>query len=185
MNWLHKLFSERTRETFSLRWFGLTKIPLLFYVGVSVTEVSPERMVVKIPLRRRTRNHLGSMYFGVLCVGADCAAGALAMYLIRQQPEHITLVFKDFNAEFLKRAEGNVDFCCTQGKEIAELVALAAASDDRVERQIEVIATVPSLSHEPVARFELTLSLKKRARHKQDDQVIAKILDQKCQTEKS
>jgi acyl-coenzyme A thioesterase PaaI-like protein len=172
MNWSRKLFSERTRETFSLRWFGLTKIPLLFYVGATVTEVSPERMVVRIPLRRRTRNHLGSMYFGVLCVGADCAAGALAMYLIRQQPEHISLVFKDFNAEFLKRAEGDVDFCCNQGKQIAELVAQAAASDERVERLVDVIATVPSSGQEPVARFKLTLSLKKRAG--QNGQVVAK-----------
>jgi acyl-coenzyme A thioesterase PaaI-like protein len=163
MNWLHKLITERARETFSLRWFGLTRIPLLFYVGVSVTAISPERMVVRIPLRRRTRNHLGSMYFGALSVGADCAAGTLAMHLIKQQPEPISLVFKDFSAEFLKRAEGDVEFCCCQGQEIAELVAQAAASNERVERQVEVVATVPSLSDEPVARFRLTLSLKRRA----------------------
>src|SRR5512143_1697870 len=129
MNWLHKLIPEKTRATLALRLFGLTRIPLLFYVGVSVVEVSPERMVVRIPLRRRTRNHLGSMYFGALCVGADCAAGALAMYLIRQQPERVSLVFKDFSAEFLKRAEGDVEFCCSQGEEIADLVDQAAASD--------------------------------------------------------
>jgi acyl-coenzyme A thioesterase PaaI-like protein len=162
MNWLSKLITEKTRETFSLRWFGLTRIPLLFYVGVSVVEISPERMVVRIPLRRRTRNHLGSMYFGALCIGADVAPGAYAMYLIRQQPVSISMVFKDFQAEFLKRAEGDVDFICNQGKEIAELVALAAASDERVERQVVVIATVPSLNDEPIAKFRLTLSLKRR-----------------------
>lgn len=72
------------------------------------------------------------------------------------------MVFKDFQAEFLKRAEGDVDFICDQGKEISELVALAAASEERVERHVEVIAKVPSLSDEPVAKFKLTLSLKKR-----------------------
>jgi hypothetical protein len=163
MNCLSGSIAEKTRETLSLRLFGLTKIPLLFYVGVSVKEISPERMVIRIPLRRRTKNHLGSMYFGALCIGADCAPGAFAMYLIRQQPAHISMVFKDFEAEFLKRAEGDVDFICNQGKEITELVAQAAASDERVERRVEVIATVPSLSDEPVARFRLTLSLKKRA----------------------
>ena len=163
MNWINRLFSETTRETFALRWIGLTKIPLLFFVGVSVAEISPERMVVKIPLKRRTRNHLGSMYFGVLCAGADCAAGAFAMHLIKQQPQDIALIFKDFEAQFLKRAEGDVYFSCSQGREIAELVAQAAASAERVERQFEVVATVPSLSDEPVARFKLTLSLKKRA----------------------
>lgn len=162
MNWLHKLLPERTRETLTLRLFGLNSIPMLLYVGASVAEVAPDHVVVRIPLRRRTRNHLGSMYFGALCVGADCAAGVLAMQLIRRQPERISMVFKDFHAEFLKRAEGDVHFCCRQGKEIAELVAEAATSEERVEKQIEVIATVPSLGDEPVARFRLTLSLKRR-----------------------
>lgn len=162
MDWLFRLFNDKTRETLSLRWFGLTKIPVLFYLGVSVTEISKQRMVVRIPLRRRTKNHLGSMYFGALCSGADCAAGAFAMHLIKQQPNHVSLVFKDFSAEFLKRAEGDVDFCCDQGIEIADLVAQAVASEERVERQLDVVATVPSLSDEPVARFKLTLSLKRR-----------------------
>jgi len=163
MSLLTRLITEKTRETLALRLFGLAKIPLLFYVGVSIAELTSERMEVRIPLRRRTKNHLGSMYFGALCIGADCAPGAFAMYLIRQQPARISMVFKDFQAEFLKRAEGDVHFICDQGKEISELVAQAAASDERVERQIDVIATVPSLSDEPVARFKLTLSLKKRA----------------------
>jgi acyl-coenzyme A thioesterase PaaI-like protein len=163
VNWLYKLFKETTRETIALRWVGFTQIPMLFFVGISVAEISPERMVVKIPLKRRTKNHLGSMYFGVLCAGADCAAGAFAMHLIKKQPENIALVFKDFEAQFIKRAEGDVLFYCDQGKEIAELVALAAASGERVERQFEVVAKVPALSDEPVARFKLTLSLKKRA----------------------
>jgi acyl-coenzyme A thioesterase PaaI-like protein len=163
MNWLRKLIPENARESISLRWIGLTKIPLLFYIGVSVAEISSERMVVRIRLRRRTKNHLGSMYFGVLCAGADCAAGAFAMHLIKKQPENIALIFKDFEAQFLKRAEGDVNFCCSQGKEIAELVAQAAESGERVEKQFEVVATVPALSNEPVARFKLTLSLKKRA----------------------
>ncbi len=157
------MLSERTRENLLLRWFGLTRIPLLFYVGASVTEVSAERIVVRIPLRRRTGNHLGSMYFGALCIGADCAAGALAMHLIRQQSRPIPLVFKDFHAEFLKRAEGDVEFCCCQGREIADLVAQAAATEERVERQVDVIATVPALGIDPVARFKLTISLKRRA----------------------
>ncbi len=161
MNWLRRLIPEKTRQTVALRLYALARIPLLFYVGVSVAEVAPDRMVVRIPLRRRTKNHLGSMYFGALCVGAECAAGALAMHLIGQQSRHISLVFKDFNAEFLKRAEGDVEFCCRQWRELSELVAQAAAADERVERQVEVTAAVPSLDEDPVARFRLTISLKR------------------------
>lgn len=162
MDWLNRLFPESKRESLQLRLFSLGKIPLLFYVGASILEISPARMVVRIPLCRRTRNHLGAMYFGALCIGADLAPGAYAMYLIRKQRARITMVFKDFHAEFLKRAEGDVHFTCEQGEAIAALVAQAVTSEARVEKQLDVVATVPSLSDEPVARFKLTISLKQR-----------------------
>jgi len=135
---------------------------MMLYVKPSVMEISNERVVVRIPLIRRTRNHLGSMYFGALSVGADCSVGALAMHLIKQQPENISLIFKNFNAEFHMRAEGDVDFCCCQGKEISNLVAQAAASDERIEKMVDVIATVPDKGDDPVATFKLTLSMKRR-----------------------
>lgn len=48
------------------------------------------------------------------------------MHLIKQHPQRISLVFKDFQAAFFKRAEGDVHFTCEQGKAIAELVAQTA-----------------------------------------------------------
>lgn len=77
---------------------------MILYVRPSVMEISNERVVVRIPLRRKTRNHIGSMYFGALSVGADCAVGALATHLIKQQAEHISLIFRNFSAEFHMRA---------------------------------------------------------------------------------
>lgn len=156
------MISKNTWATLSLRLFGLAQIPMMLYVRPSVREITAERVVVRIPLRRRTRNHLGSMYFGALSTGADCAVGALVMHLIKQQPEKISLIFKNFSADFHKRAEGDVDFCCTQGKEIAKLIAQAAAADERVEMMVDVIATVPAQGDEPVATFKLTLSLKRQ-----------------------
>lgn len=162
MSWLAKCLGTARYETLLLRLFALSKIPLLFYVGLTIVEMSAERMIVRIPLNRRTRNHLGAMYFGALCIGADVAPGAYAIALIRKSGLPIAMVFKDFQAEFLKRAEGDVHFICNQGKEVAALVEQAAASGDRVEKQFEVIAVVPAKSAEPVAKFKLTLSLKRR-----------------------
>jgi acyl-coenzyme A thioesterase PaaI-like protein len=162
INWARNLISEKAQATIALRLFGLTKIPMLFYARPRIAEISAERVIVRIPLRRRTRNHLGSMYFGALGVGADCAVGALAMHLIRQRSERISLIIRDFSAEFLKRAEGDVEFCCCQGREISNLVAQAAASDGRIEMPVRVVATVPAQGDDPVATFKLTLSLKRR-----------------------
>lgn len=162
MSLLSALLSPAARDTLALRLFCLVRIPLLSYIRVKVADVTDERMVVIVPLRRRTRNHLGSMYFAALCAGADCAAGAFAMHFIRRRDKRISMVFKDFSAEFLRRAEGDVHFICEQGGQIAQLVARAAESDGRVEHTFDVVAIVPTHGGEPVATFRLTLSLKRR-----------------------
>ena len=66
------------------------------------------------------------------------------------------------NAEFLKRAEGDVFFTCAQGKEIASLVTRAAESKERVELPVNLTATFPEQGDDRVAKFTLTLSLKKK-----------------------
>ncbi len=158
-----KMIPDTLRATIKLRFFGLVKIPLLFFIRPSVVEMDRRRIVVKIPLRRRTKNHLGAMYFGVLSAGADCAGGLLAMRLIVESGRNISLVFKSFTAEFLKRAEGDVFFTCEDGEAVSRLVERAIAGPERVEAPVHVVATVPDkLGTEPVARFTLILSLKDR-----------------------
>jgi len=155
----------RLKETFLLRAFGFLKIPVLFFVSPTVVEATDERCVVKIALNRRTKNHLSSMYFGVLAAGADCAGGLIAMRHIQAEGKKISLIFKDFHADFLKRAEGDVLFTCEDGKAIHELVRKAIESGERVHMPVHVTATVPSkLGNEPVAQFTLTLSLKQKSK---------------------
>lgn len=150
--------------TWKIRMFGWLKIPLLAYVRPSVIALDARQVVVRIPLRRRTKNHLGCMYFGALSIGADIAGGLLAMEQIEASREDVSLIFKDFRADFLKRAEGDVLFTCTEGETIRALVDEAVAGENRVEMPVHVTATVPDLlGDEPVAEFILTLSLKKRS----------------------
>ena len=80
---------------------------------------------------------------------------------MNKQQEKISFIFKDFNAEFYRRATADVYFSCDQGNEIAALVKAALSSTQRVEMTLDAIATVPSENDEPVARFRLTLSLKR------------------------
>jgi acyl-coenzyme A thioesterase PaaI-like protein len=151
------------RDTFLIRLFGLFKVPLLFWIKPKIIELSDNKTIIKIPLGRRTKNHLNSMYFGVLASGADCAGALAAMKMIIDSGQNVSLAFKDFHAEFLKRAEGDTLFTCVQGKEIKQFVELVLASDQRHHMPVEVIATCPDKSgDEPVAIFTLTLSLKNK-----------------------
>jgi len=149
------------RETVFLRLWAWTKIPVLAFVRPSVVELDDRHCIVRIPLRRRTRNHLGSMYFAVLCAGADSAGGMIAMRRIQRDGNRVSLIFKDFHADFLRRAEGDVHFACSDGEAIAELLDEVVESGERGHLPVRVVATVPSISgDEPVAEFTLTLSLK-------------------------
>ena len=44
-----------------------------------IVQISDESLEIKIRLNRRTKNHLNSMYFGTLSIGADITGGFLAM----------------------------------------------------------------------------------------------------------
>ena len=149
------------KETLGLRAFGLVKIPLLFSVSPTVLEVTRERCEVKIPLNFWTRNHLKSMYFGTLAMGADCAGGLLAMQAIRASKKNVVLLFKDFHADFLKRPESDVHFICEDGLKIDRQVKETIRGGERTNQTLKIIATTPKVSgDEPVAKFLLTLSLK-------------------------
>lgn len=154
---------EALRRTLVLRRWARRNIRLLAYIRPSVVEDSPQRCVIRVPLSRRTRNHLGSMYFGALCAGADAAAAWIAWNASRRDADRFSILFKDVRAEFVKRAEGAVSFACEQVAEIGAVLEKARSSGVRESLPLVVIATVPALSGtDPVARFELTLSVRRR-----------------------
>ena len=154
---------DRIRATLALRLWSFRKIRLISWVKPTVVDVSEERCEIVVPLNWRTRNHLRSMYFGALCTGADAAAALIAFEATRRAGGSIAIVFKDVHGEFLKRAEDDVHFACEQGREILELFRKAGVSGERENLPVHIVATVPKLlGAEPVARFTLTLSVKRR-----------------------
>lgn len=152
------------RETFRVRTWSLLNVFFLWLTRPQILELSDDRCVVRIPLNWRTRRRdIHAMYLGTLCMGADVAAGLIAFRLVQSRKERVSFIFKDIRGEFLKRAEGAVVFTNSDGPLIQELLRRTLESGAREEAAVNVTATVPDkLGDEPVARFQLTLSLKKR-----------------------
>ncbi len=149
------------KETLSLWAFCYLKIWTIWAVRPRVLKINQNECEIMIPLNWTTRNHLRSMYFGVLAIGADCAGGLLAMRAIRERGLPISLVFKDFKAEFFKRPEADVHFICEDGKKTLDQIEETLKTGKRVNRTAIVLAKTPSKTGDEVmARFELTLSLK-------------------------
>jgi len=151
------------KATFSLRLFAWTRIPLIAVLRPTLVAADSEQCVVRIPLSWLNKNHLGSLYFGALCIGADLAGGLIVMNLIRARRSPVAFLFKDFHADFHKRAEGATVFSCHDGNKLQALLDRAEASGEREEDIVAVVATVPDkLGEEPVATFRLAISMKKR-----------------------
>lgn len=158
---LKKNIPKKYQDTIFVRLFGFMKVPMIYWVSPSIVLMDDEQCIVKIPLNRRTKNHLNSMYFGVLCTGADIAGGYVAMNEITNSKKKVALSFKDFKADFLKRAEGDVHFVVNQIPQIKAFVQEVIKSGERMNFPVEINAVVPSLNpEEVVAKFTLTLSLK-------------------------
>lgn len=145
-----------------MRWklflLGLIKIPIIGFVRPKLISVNSDEIVISISLRRRTKNHLNSMYFGALAVGADVAAGILAFYHSEIHKKNISLAFKGMNAQFLKRAESTIRFVCSEGKIVENMVMKSIHSGERQNESVTVYAV--NEQNENVAIFEMIVSLK-------------------------
>ena len=152
------------KETLFVRLWSLQNVWLLFLVRPKILELNENRCVVKVPLNWLTRRRdIRAMYLGTLCMGADVAAGLICFHIVARRKERVSFIFKDLHANFLKRAEGAVHFTNDDGPLVQDLIRRALASGEREEATVRVTATVPSkLGDEPVAKFELTLSIKRR-----------------------
>lgn len=150
------------KETAMIRLLGL-RIPVLLFLGPRVLRLDQTGCTVKIPFGWRTRNHVGSMYVGALCAGADLAGGLPAFRAIRAGHPRVVIVFADVQGQFLKRADGDVHFACEQGAEVAAAVVKADQTGERITMPVHVTCTVPDkYGAEPVARFTLGLSMKRK-----------------------
>lgn len=145
-----------------MRWMlfllGFLKIPLVGFVKPKLISIDENTVRVKIKLRRRTKNHLNSMYFGALAVGADIAGGIHVFYFAELSNLKVSFAFKGMKADFIKRAESDVVFESNQGELVQKAINLSEETGERVNETINVIAR--DKNQEIVATFEMIVSVK-------------------------
>ncbi len=153
--------SPLTRFRFFLWSFGHFKVPLIGHLKPKLIKLDDKNIVVKLPLGKRSKNHLNSMYFGALAVGADLAGGLHSFYHSKQLKIKSSVVFKSFQAQFLKRPESDVFFVCEMGDEVKAMLCESRKTGQRINKPISIKAYVNYLDNrEEVADFTLELSIK-------------------------
>lgn len=134
------------------------KIPMIGFVRPKLILLNDTDVEVEICLRRRTKNHLKSMYFGALAVGADVAAGIHTFYFAEKLGKKVSFAFKGMNAEFLMRAESDIVFKCSQGDLIYQAMLKSEKEQTRINES--VIVNALNNRNEIVAKFEMIVSVK-------------------------
>jgi|TARA_B100001173_G_C15763966_1_gene452224 acyl-coenzyme A thioesterase PaaI-like protein len=145
-----------------MRWLlfllGFVRIPMIAYVRPKLLSIDENSVRVRIRLRRKTKNHLNSMYFGALAVGADIAGGIQVFYFSKAMDQKVSFAFKGMNAQFLKRAESDIIFESTEGQKIKAAMEQSLSEGSRINDSIMVEAK--NSSGELVATFEMIISVR-------------------------
>lgn len=148
-----------------IRSLSLVKVPLLGICSPKVLEMNEKRARIKLPFRFLTKNHLGSMYFGALAMGAELSIALRLLHRMQRDKVPVSFIFKDFSCEFLKRAESDVHFVTEQVDAIDALIDLAASTNDRQNGTFEGYA-VSEKTGEKLMTYKLTISMKRFERKK-------------------
>jgi hypothetical protein len=137
---------------------GVFKIPMIAYCRPKLVQFDETFAVIKIRNRRRMRNHLNSIYFGALMVGGDLSAGLHAYAYSVQRSERISLAFKSCEAQFLMRAESDVYFVNSKGREVAAMMEEAKNTGERQNLRLPI--DVFDAENNKVAIITMELSIK-------------------------
>lgn len=150
-----------TRFKFFMWSFGRFRVPLIGHLKPQLITLTDQKIVIKLKLNRRSKNNLHSMYFGALAIGADLAGGLHGFYHAERAQAKVSLAFKSFQAQFLRRPESDVYFVCDKGEIVQQMIRDSQNTGQRINQPIEVMAYTNYLQQpEEVAHFVLELSLK-------------------------
>ncbi|MFN3899836.1 MAG: PaaI family thioesterase [Alishewanella aestuarii] len=151
-NWFLKLFAWRY-------------MPLIGFCSPKIIRMDDKTVEVTMPHKWRTKNHLGSIYFGALAIGADLAGAFLVFTKAKARGVNANFAFKDVEGKFLKRPESTVHFISHDGDVIDQMLDESIATGERVNRPVSVMVTCPEKNgNDVMASFTLTLSIKAKAK---------------------
>jgi acyl-coenzyme A thioesterase PaaI-like protein len=149
------------KANWGLKLFAWRYIPLIGFCAPKIVRMDSNTLEVTMPHSWRTKNHLGSIYFGALAIGADLAGAFLVFSKAKARGVNANFAFKDVQGQFLKRPQATVHFTSHDGAIIDAMIDESLASGERINKPVSVVVTCPSLhGDEPMASFTLTLSVK-------------------------
>lgn len=92
--------------------FLLFKVPAAWFCGVRIKEFNEEYCMVSVKHRWINQNPFKSMYFAVQAMAAELSTGAVVLKEVEKSKRRISMLVKENNASFVKKATGRITFEC-------------------------------------------------------------------------
>ena len=138
--------------------FMLLKLPLAYIGGVRVKTLSEEQATVKITHKWMNQNPFKSMFWAAQGMAAEMSTGVLVMRAIADSKENVSMLVTHQEANFYKKATGEILFTCKGGDVIRKAIKLS-----KINKEGQVVQLIAEGKNEDgvvVSKFNFEWSLK-------------------------
>jgi hypothetical protein len=116
---------------------------------------------VRLPGGWRTQNPFRSTYFAAQCMAAEMSTGAPAMVLLEGTPTSVSMLVRQVDARFSKKAVGRTLFTFEDVPGMQAAIERAAQSDESQEFLARSVGRM--LDGTPVSEIDVAWSFKRRS----------------------
>ncbi len=120
---------DQFNNKFKFWLFKWTKLPAAWFMGLQIKNLEAKKCTVGIKYSWRNKNPFKSMYFAAQCAAGELATGAVAIVISKGFSEEILMLVTSVEAEFTKKAVGNIAFTCDEGETMIGVIQNAIVSD--------------------------------------------------------
>ena len=138
----------------------LSKLPMGFMSGLKIIRLTHQDAIVGVRFKWMNQNPFKSIYFAVLSMAAELSTGVLAYGQIYKRNPNVSMLVVKLEAEFYKKAVGEILFTCVDGDKIA--ASIEACIQSNQPRSIECVSIGRNSVGEEVAKFIFTWSFKSK-----------------------
>src|SRR6218665_250644 len=125
-------FQKLVNNSFLFRLFLLRSLPMAYFAGVRVKELSDNKAVATVKFGWMTQNPFKSMYFACQAMAAELTTGLLVMNGIYGSNPPVSMLIIKNEAVYHKKAVGKITFTCADGAYISDMIAKAKQGGEGV-----------------------------------------------------
>jgi Domain of unknown function (DUF4442) len=152
--------TAQLKSPFKFKLFTIKYLPMAFLAGLRILELDDAKSIVGIRYKYLTKNPFRSLYFACLSMAAEMSTGVFGFIHTRDGKPSVAMLITGMQAEFTKKATGNIRFICEEGNRIKNIVGEARRLTEPLT--IDVTSTGIDEVGDVVARFVFTWSFKAR-----------------------